>query len=78
MGWHKCNNYIGFALEPCKIILLKPEKTLRGTYTVSEAVAAEWSKLVERVLCKASMIDTALTRFMEDYKDGKVTFVLDM
>ena len=56
------------------ITLVKQGEAVRKTYTVDGGVAKEWGEFIKDLPVPSVALSTALSRFMDDYRNGRVEF----
>ena len=71
---HKNENIV----DEAEIIVLKKTDDImcRQSYVLSQSVAERWKAFNEGMPFKSLTIDSALIRFMEDVRSGRVVFKL--
>ena len=55
-----------------KIYYENSKKKVRQNFMVSEDVLKQWTQFCKDIDCKSFPLDIALTRFMNDVKEGRV------
>ena len=58
------------------ITLVKTDETYRQQFKISKKVADKWKKFASDKPNRSVLLDHALTRFMDDFKRGKIKFLI--
>lgn len=58
------------------ITLVKTDETYRQQFKISKKVADRWKKFAADKPNRSVLLDHALIRFMDDYKKGKIKFLI--
>lgn len=58
------------------ITLVKTDETYRQQFKISKKVADKWKKFAADKPNRSVLLDHALIRFMDDYKKGKIKFLI--
>ena len=58
------------------ITLVKTDETYRQQFKISKKVADKWKKFASDKPNRSVLLDPALTRFMDDFKRGKIKFLI--
>lgn len=58
------------------ITLTKTDETYRQQFKMSKKVSDKWKKFASDKPNRSVLLDAALTRFMDDYKKGKIKFLI--
>lgn len=58
------------------ITLTKTDETYRQQFKMSKKVSDKWKKFASDKPNRSVLLDAALTRFMNDYKKGKIKFLI--
>lgn len=62
--------------QPDIITLTKTDETYRQQFKMSKKVSDKWKKFASDKPNRSVLLDAALTRFMDDYKKGKIKFLI--
>lgn len=58
------------------ITLVKTDETYRQQFKISKKVADKWKKFAADKPNRSVLLDHALIRFMDDFKKGKIKFLI--
>lgn len=58
------------------ITLIKTDETYRQQFKMSKKVSDRWKKFASDKPNRSVLLDAALTRFMDDFKRGKIKFLI--
>lgn len=58
------------------ITLVKTDETYRQQFKISKKVADRWKKFAADKPNRSVLLDHALTRFIDDFKRGKIKFLI--
>lgn len=58
------------------ITLVKTDETYRQQFKISKKVADRWKKFAADKPNRSVLLDHALIRFMDDFKNGKIKFLI--
>lgn len=58
------------------ITLIKTDETYRQQFKMSKKVSDRWKKFASDKPNRSVLLDAALTRFMDDFKNGKIKFLI--
>ena len=58
------------------ITLTKTDETYRQQFKMSKKVSDRWKKFASDKPNRSVLLDAALTRFMDDFKNGKIKFLI--
>lgn len=58
------------------ITLIKTDETYRQQFKMSKKVSDRWKKFASDKPNRSVLLDAALTRFMNDFKNGKIKFLI--
>ena len=58
------------------ITLVKTDETYRQQFKISKKVADRWKKFAADKPNRSVLLDHALIRFMDDFKNGKIRFLI--
>ena len=58
------------------ITLVKTDETYRQQFKISKKVADRWKKFAADKPNRSVLLDYALIRFMDDFKNGKIKFLI--
>lgn len=58
------------------ITLTKTDETYRQQFKMSKKVSDKWKKFASDKPNRSVLLDAALTRFMDDYKKGKIKLLI--
>lgn len=58
------------------ITLTKTDETYRQQFKMSKKISDKWKKFASDKPNRSVLLDAALTRFMDDYKKGKIKFLI--
>lgn len=58
------------------ITLIKTDETYRQQFKMSKKVSDKWKKFASDKPNRSVLLDAALTRFMDDFKNGKIKFLI--
>ena len=62
--------------QPDIITLTKTDETYRQQFKMSKKVSDKWKKFASDKPNRSVLLDAALTRFMDDFKRGKIKFLI--
>ena len=78
-GWHKTSEGSSPVVKPTVIRMKKSDEgTTRKSFIIDEDVAAEWKEFNKNVPFPSVTLGSALRRFIEDYRSGRITFELEI
>lgn len=78
-GWHKASEGSSPTIRPDIITMSMPDdETVRKSYILDADTAKKWKDFNKKIPFPSVTLSAALSRFMADYKDGKIKFELEI
>ena len=78
-GWHKTSDGNAGKPKPTIIQMKKSDAMChRQSFMIEDSIAADWKEFNSHVPYKTVTLGYALSRFMNDYKNGLIKFELEL
>lgn len=78
-GWYKAGKGSSPTIRPDIITMSMPDdETVRKSYILDADTAKKWKDFNKKIPFPSVTLSAALSRFMADYKDGKIKFELEI
>ena len=78
-GWHKTSDASSSSPKPIILQMKKSDdEAVRQSYMLDKKIAAEWKTFNKNVPYKTVTLGSALRRFMDDVKSGRIKFELEI
>ncbi len=78
-GWYKAGKGSSPTIRPDIITMSMPNgETVRKSFIIDSDTAKQWKEFNKKIPFPSVTLSAALIRFMDDYKDGKIKFELEI